>query len=323
MTLLDQLKRSVDEEEFAGKHPLLKIGVRRDVRDAYFEGIVLAALVDDNKIDGEERGYIKKMGVGLGLPMPEIEEVISRIESGGGTVDLVKEIAKKLSDPKVAKLFLAEFSLIWTSHTVNLDALQEWRDVLVRMIPLELPQGWFGLLDAAISSDMPQRKKAIAQLSDFDSDTIAYLFGDSGTTVAKTRCEEKKLKSNNDEEDQCKASIRELERKLVQLIEESPSVSTKDVLKLASRTGLHEHQVTTILQMLLPHARKSFKAFIAEAPKLRFSRDSTESKVEIGWACFYSYSWSWRSKNGETAARRAVEELFERILSEFEFRARF
>ena len=42
-----------------------------------------------------------------------------------------------------------------------------------------------------------------------------------------------------------------------------------------------------------------------------------------GRASYNKFAWSWRSNSGEREARQAVKELFERALSEFEFRSTF
>ena len=386
MSLLDQLKQKAAEKEIAGKHPLLSMKVDRDVCDAYFMGIVVAALVDDNKIDATERNYIAKMGVGLGLPQVEIEETLNRVaeimadENAQG--NLIQEMSGAIKEPNIAKLFLAEFSLIWTSHTPNLAQLQEWRGVLASLMSLKLPDNWFALLDAAIA-DTPDRVKAIAQISDFDSTTITYLFGDVTKAVAEVRKAEAEASKKQKEISAQKASLKNLEEHLCKLVESERPIKIEEVRKLVDAAGIKEHQVTTVLKLLLPYARKEFNAFIADIPNLESTSDSTDRTVmvaksihgrrlqryislfdslttkakeysaifepekdefkrlgifsyrnnfsvrrdaisyEHGRASFNKFAWSWRSNNGEREARQAVKELFDRTLSEFEFRATF
>ena len=388
MSLLDQLKQKAAEKEIAGKHPLLAMKVDRDVCDAYFMGIVVAALVDDNKIDATERKYISKMGVGLGLPETEIEDELSRVAKIMGDEDaqgkLVQEIAGVIKDSAVAKLFLAEFSLIWASHTSDLAQLHEWRNVLASLMSLKLPENWFSLLDAAIA-DTPDRVKAIAQISDFDSTTITYLFGDVTKAVAEVRKAETEAAKRQKEISAQKASLKNLEEHLCKLVESERPIKIEEVRKLVDAAGIKEHQVTTVLKLLLPYARKEFNAFIADIPNLESTSDSTDRTVMVaksihgrrlqrhislfdilttnakeysvmfepkkeefkkkgifslihddefndgrdaisnghGRASFNKFAWSWRSSNGEREARQAVKELFDRALSEFEFRATF
>lgn len=388
MSLLDQLKQKAAEKEIAGKHPLLAMKVDRDVCDAYFMGIVVAALVDDNKIDATERKYISKMGVGLGLPETEIEEELSRVAKIMGDEDaqgkLVQEIAGVIKDSAVAKLFLAEFSLIWVSHTSDLAQLHEWRNVLASLMSLKLPENWFSLLDAAIA-DTPGKIKAIAQLSDFDQSTIAYLFGDVTKAVDEARKAAAEAAKKQSEAAAQKTAYKNLEEHLCKLIESERPIKIEEVKKLVNDAGIKEHQVTTVLKLLLPYARKSLDAFVADIPNLNyvsngadrvimvssskhgkvlqryiwlFDKLTTKAKEysvvfepkkeeqkrmgilglirddefndgrdvishEYGRASFNKFAWSWRSNNGKDEAQQAVKELFERMLSEFEFRATF
>ena len=388
MTLLDQLKQKAAEKEIVGKHPLLSMNVDRDVCDAYFMGIVVAALVDDNKIDATERKYISKMGVGLGLPETEIEDVLGRVAEIMGDEDaqgkLVQEIASVIKEPAVAKLFLAEFSLIWVAHSSDIVQLHEWRNVLASLMSVKLPENWFSLLDAAIS-DTPVRVKAIAQISDFDSATIAYLFGDVTKAVAEVRKAEDEAAKKQKEISVQKASLKNLEEHLCKLIESERPIKDEEIKKLVNEAGIKEHQVTTVLKLLLPHARKAFEAFISDIPNLNYVSNGADRVIMVsssrhgkllqmyvlffdklttrageysvvfdpqkedqkrkgyfslirddefnkgrdvishgyGRASFNKFAWSWRSNNGEREARQAVNELFERVLSEFAFRATF
>ncbi len=241
MSLLDQLKQKAAEKEIAGKHPLLSMKADRAACDAYFMGIVVAALVDDNKIDATERNYIAKMGVGLGLPQVEIEETLNRVaeimadENAQG--NLIQEISGAIKEPKIAKLFLAEFSLIWTSHTPNLAQLQEWRGVLASLMSLKVPDNWFALLDAAIA-DTPDRVKAIAQISDFDSATIAYLFGDVTKAVAEMRKAEDEAAKRQKEISAQKALLKNLEEHLCKLVESERPIKIEEVRKLVDAAGI-------------------------------------------------------------------------------------
>ncbi len=388
MTLLDQLKQKAAEKEIAGKHPLLSMNVDRDVCDAYFMGIVIAALVDDNMIDATERKYVSKMGVGLGLPETEIEDVLSRTEKIMGDGDaqgkLVQEIAGAIKDPAIAKLFLVEFSLIWASHTSNLAQLQEWRNVLASLMSLKLPENWFALLDVAIT-DTPERVKAIAQLSDFGQRTIAYLFGDVTKAVEEARKAATEAAAKQNEAAAQRAAHKNLEDHLCRLVESERPVKIEEVKKLVNDAGIKEHQVTTVLKLLLPHARKAFDAFMADIPNLNYVSNGANREIMVssskhgrvlhgyillfdglttkakeysivfepkkeerkgkgrhslfrdeefddgrdvisigyGRASYNKFAWSWRSNSGEREARQAVKELFDRALSEFEFRSTF
>ncbi len=62
MSLLSKMKKKTEELRVQANHPILAMKVGRDVIDAYFEGIVFAAVADDEKIDEAERDYLSKVG---------------------------------------------------------------------------------------------------------------------------------------------------------------------------------------------------------------------------------------------------------------------
>lgn len=106
-------------------HPLLKWGCDRSVRDAYFCGVVFAALTDDVKVDTHERKSLTRIGRSLALPDAEIEEAITAAakvvrdsinvvnpetgEGGDKVFSLLEECADSLGDEKVFRLFVAEY----------------------------------------------------------------------------------------------------------------------------------------------------------------------------------------------------------------------
>lgn len=99
-------------------HPLLKWGCARDVRDAYFSGIVFAAMTDDIKVDDLERRAINRVGHSLALSDAEVDEFIvavsrtvhAAIDKGGSEVfALLEEVAAELKDEKAFRLFVAEY----------------------------------------------------------------------------------------------------------------------------------------------------------------------------------------------------------------------
>jgi hypothetical protein len=356
-SLLEQLKQSIAVERAAGKHPLLKMNAPRDVRDAYFQGIVLAAFIDDNKVDAEERAYLAKMGVAFGLPEEEVEgciDFVGGIMDGDGSGAFVKELAESLKSPAVAKLFLAEFSLIWTSHASNMEKWLDWCNVFVSLLQLELPDGWLKALSVAIS-DSPQRVVAIGMLKCFDEETLAYLFGDVATKAASSKNGARDARTRNDD------FVEFLVETVSKREDWNAEYDRVQIMKRAKDAGIAEHVPSTILKLLLPQAEQEFKKFCADIPQLRFKSDSDyrtvmvdtsphgllllnylklfdslttraavyrivdgyEMNYEHGKACTSSFSWKWRSKDGEEEAHKAIKELYRQMLSEFTFRATF
>ena len=106
-------------------HPLLKWGCARDVRDAYFGGVIFAALTDDVEIDENERKAFERIGRSLAFSVEEIEELISGVSktvkaaveavdpatgAGGDEVFAVlEECAVLLTDDNMFRMFLAEY----------------------------------------------------------------------------------------------------------------------------------------------------------------------------------------------------------------------
>lgn len=99
-------------------HPLLKLGCERYVRDAYFCGIVFAAMSDDAKIDDKEQKAITRVGKSLAFSQEEINEFLTivsghvkdAIDEGGSDVfALLDESAVAFKDEKVYRLFVAEY----------------------------------------------------------------------------------------------------------------------------------------------------------------------------------------------------------------------
>ena len=110
-------------------HPLVKDGCSRDVMDAYFQGLVFAAIADDDKIDENERPLLVEIGTSLGMSGEEVEGTIKGVQSldDDGKISLVEECVAALKDNEVGvKLFFAQFIQIWTSHEHDKEELGEY-----------------------------------------------------------------------------------------------------------------------------------------------------------------------------------------------------
>ena len=99
-------------------HPLLKWGCERNIRDAYFFGIVFAALTDDLKIDEQEKKCISRIGHSLSLAVQEQDKAIEFVErtvtgavqaGGDGVFSLLDDSAHEFADERVQRLFVAEY----------------------------------------------------------------------------------------------------------------------------------------------------------------------------------------------------------------------
>ena len=110
-------------------HPLVKDGCGRDVVDAYLQGLVFAAIADDDKIDKGERALLKKIGTSLGIPGEEVDDTIKGVLSldDDGKIALVEECVTALKGNEVGvKLFYAQFIQVWTSHEHDEGELGEY-----------------------------------------------------------------------------------------------------------------------------------------------------------------------------------------------------
>lgn len=184
MSLLSKMKKTNEELRVQANHPILAMKVGRDVLDAYFEGIVFAAVADDEKIDEAEHDYLSKVGSSLGIPNEEIDEKVNsfvNVDSDGKIARAV-DLARVLQgNGLVATILLCEFSLVWTSHDHDASELDGTRRLLAEWMGLEgfdYDEKFFALFDE-VSAKVKDDPKAVYALYDYlDDDVIRYLFAD-------------------------------------------------------------------------------------------------------------------------------------------------
>lgn len=175
-------RRREAEEKFFGSHPLLKIGgLTRDVRDAYFQGLVFAAFADDNKVDAQERGKLMRIAQAMGLDEEEVDNVISEISQ----LDDKKKLSRgeacvsALKNENCSQMFLREFSILWMSHPCfKQEELKDWRSMIGKWIEYEYDAGWFVCFDTIVrsceASEVVLNK--LLQCFPFQHDIGDYLF---------------------------------------------------------------------------------------------------------------------------------------------------
>ena len=95
-------------------HPVVKAGCGRDVRDAYFHGLVFAAIADDEKVDADERAILNGIAKSMGFGKDDVDEVISSITnmpSPDAKLQLIEECLCAIKDHEaIVKLFYAQFA---------------------------------------------------------------------------------------------------------------------------------------------------------------------------------------------------------------------
>ncbi len=180
-------KRREAEEKLIGSHPVVKMGLGRDVQDAYFQGLVFAAFADDNKVDKEERCKLVQAAKALAIGEDDAGGTIVAFEKLEGTAKLAlcKEVAKTLGGTDCALLFLCEYSLMWMAHeSYDQKPLCKWRRHLADW-GMPYPEKWFTRFDkiAATVKDAP---KSLLELKGKLSDEmIVYLFSGMVEGVAR------------------------------------------------------------------------------------------------------------------------------------------
>ncbi|MBR4666095.1 MAG: hypothetical protein IKO93_19675 [Lentisphaeria bacterium] len=109
---LKTLTRSNSDQKLAGRHPLLQLTPDQSVRISYFQGIVLAALIDDGIISDGEQEHLRTLGISLALSGSDVDDCMATVRSNrsdSDRLDLLTEIADALSDKQAALMFLCEF----------------------------------------------------------------------------------------------------------------------------------------------------------------------------------------------------------------------
>lgn len=180
-------KRREAEEKLIGSHPVVRMGLGRDVQDAYFQGLVFAAFADDNKVDKEERCKLVRAAKTLAIGEEDVDRAIAALNEldDAAKLALGEDVAKTLGGTDCALLFLCEFSLMWMAHeSYDQKSLCEWREQLANW-GMSYPEKWFARFDkiAATVEDSP---KSLLELEGKLSDEmIVHLFSDKVDNVAQ------------------------------------------------------------------------------------------------------------------------------------------
>ena len=137
------LLKRVNDRKVAAKqaeearHPIVKLGADRNVREAYFGGLAFAAVANDDAIDDDERRRLVGLGSSLELPSDEVAQTLNTVSSATDDekMALIEECARQIDDAKVADLFLKEFEELWKLGGGRADEYKAFRTQLI---------GWMG-----------------------------------------------------------------------------------------------------------------------------------------------------------------------------------
>jgi len=127
-------------------HPLVKNGCARDVRDAYFYGIVAVAFANDDELDDHERGGLDEIGKSLNLSKQDVDDAVSLVRSIYDDLNkmesLIQESVQAIKDNEcVVKLFYAQFLQLWSyGHEEDADP-SDLFDKITELTGVALPKG--------------------------------------------------------------------------------------------------------------------------------------------------------------------------------------
>ena len=180
MSLLDRMKSKVRDGRWGGRHPIASLGVSRNVRDAYFHGLVLGTIVDDEQIDLNEQRLILRVGRAIGYSDRSVKNVISTILSFNESdrLSLLEEVACSLRATGVEKCFIAEFSFIWLSHGGDVGLLREWREQLEQRLAFSTDPKQFAALDRVTAERLEDLMLLQSVVDGFPADFLDYLFAE-------------------------------------------------------------------------------------------------------------------------------------------------
>lgn len=199
-------------------HPLLKWDCDRYVRDAYFGGIVFAAMTDDAQIDEKERKVITRIGHSLRLSQIEIDEVVGIVlktvtdaiaAGGGGVFALLEESVSALKDEKVYRLFVAEYVKVCAAKEFDVkDVELQLQEHVALKLGRNLNQFVLSTAEHCVSQCEKSAPSELLALAEWMGDDACLYFmldcaGDVSLVLRKERVrrrnEEAKIKAREEE----------------------------------------------------------------------------------------------------------------------------
>ena len=125
------LQRLSDEATIE-RHPMLAKGdVPLNVREAYFQGCVLATLLDDGEISAEEQRALTVLGKSLQLTEKEITEslsIVRTLDSDVSKESFVREVFGLLAGETYPKFFMKDFERLMLIGGAMTDEKSEYLD---------------------------------------------------------------------------------------------------------------------------------------------------------------------------------------------------
>jgi len=105
-------------------HPLVRLGLDRNVRESYFYGLVFSAICDDLRIDELEEELLSKIGSAINLDSSFVSDAIEmmRTVDNASKLALFKEallILRGITSESLKILFAAEYAKVRLLHPEN------------------------------------------------------------------------------------------------------------------------------------------------------------------------------------------------------------
>lgn len=180
MSLLKKVKQRSVERKFGGTHPILQMGLDRNVIDAYFTGLAFAAVADDENIDDAERQKLRKIGLAMNISDDDIAAMMSDMLSRDtdAKIAVAEECANALQGTPTIPMFVCEWSQVWMSHAYKQDELDDFRAQLCEWLGVDCEKEFYSAFDAISSGaaiDAAMLHRLTARISE---DDLLYLCAD-------------------------------------------------------------------------------------------------------------------------------------------------
>ena len=175
-------------------HPVIKAGCGRDVRDAYFHGLVFAAIADDEKVDADELSILNGIAKSLILSVDDVADAIALV--GKMTVEeklqLIDECVFAIKDNETnVKLFYAQFAEIWMTGECDLCELKEYVDMFRGWSGVDFPTKRMKNVKAVISKSSDLNSSLAGLVSWMGDDYLRYFafrrYGDVSSRIEQSQ----------------------------------------------------------------------------------------------------------------------------------------
>lgn len=123
-------------------HPVVNEHYGRDICDAYFHGLVFAAIADDEKVDPEELDILNGVAKSMNLSEGDVDDAVALIAkmSVDDKLRLIEECVRAIKEHEsISKLFYAQFAELWMTGEYDLGELKDYAGMFKSWSGVELP----------------------------------------------------------------------------------------------------------------------------------------------------------------------------------------